>query len=66
LPDAQSSLDLVYEAYKQGEFSYLILLTAQRTYFQTNLAYLDALRQLRESTVEIDGFLLRGSLQSGD
>jgi cobalt-zinc-cadmium efflux system outer membrane protein len=66
LPDAQASLDLVNEAYKQGEFGYLILLTAQRTYFQTNLAYLDALRQLRESTVEIEGLLLRGSLQSGE
>jgi cobalt-zinc-cadmium efflux system outer membrane protein len=66
LPDAQASLDLVNEAYHQGEYGYLILLTTQRTYFQTNLAYLDALRQLRESTVEIDGFLLRGSLQSGN
>ncbi len=47
LKDAQSSLDLVNSAYKQGEFGYLLLLTAQRTYFQTNLAYLDALRQLR-------------------
>ena len=66
LPDAQASLDLVNEAYRQGEYGYLILLTAQRTDFQTNLAYLDALRQLRESTVEIDGFLLRGSLQPGN
>ena len=44
LKDAQSSLDLVNSAYKQGEFGYLLLLTAQRTYFQTNLAYLDSLR----------------------
>jgi cobalt-zinc-cadmium efflux system outer membrane protein len=66
LPDAQSSLDLVNAGYKQSQFSYLNLLTAQRTYFQTNLAYLDALRQLRESAVEIDGLLLRGSLQQGE
>jgi cobalt-zinc-cadmium efflux system outer membrane protein len=66
LPDAQSSLDLVNVGYKQSEFSYLNLLTAQRTYFQTNLAYLDAMLQLRESSVEIDGLLLRGSLQQGE
>lgn len=66
LPDAQSSLDLVNEAYKQGEFNFLARLTAQRTYFQANLAYLDSLLQLRESSIEIDGMLLRGNLQSGD
>ncbi len=66
LPDAQSSLDLVNEAYKQGEYSFLNLLTAQRTYFQTNLAYLESLRQLQESTVEINVFLLHGSLASGE
>ncbi len=66
LPDAQSSLDLVNEAYKQGEYSFLNLLTAQRTYFQTNLAYLEALCQLQQSTVEINGFLLHGSLASGE
>ena len=66
LPDAQASLDLINEAYRQGEFGYLALLTAQRTYFQTNLAYLDSLRQLRETMIEIDGFLLRGSLQTGE
>ncbi|MCC7084773.1 MAG: TolC family protein [Pirellulales bacterium] len=64
LPDAKTALDLVTQGYKQGEFSYLILLTAQRTYFQTNLSYLDALRDLRESTVELEGMLLRDSLQS--
>ncbi|HVT26475.1 MAG TPA: TolC family protein [Lacipirellulaceae bacterium] len=66
LPDAQSSLDLVNEGYRQGEFYFLGLLTAQRTYFQMNLAYLDALLQLHESSIEIDGMLLRGSLQSAE
>ena len=43
LPNAQESLKLVSAGYRQGEFSYLVLLTAQRTYFQTSLAYLDVL-----------------------
>lgn len=66
LPDAQSSLDLMNTGYKAGEFGYLLLLTTQRTYFQTNLAYLDTLLQLRESTVEIEGLLLPGSSQQGE
>jgi cobalt-zinc-cadmium efflux system outer membrane protein len=65
LPDAQSSLDLVNEGYRQGEFAYLTLLTAQRTFFQTNLAYLESLRQLRESQAAVDNLLLTDSLRSG-
>ncbi|MHB1036244.1 MAG: TolC family protein [Pirellulales bacterium] len=63
LPNAQTSLDLVTTGYRQGEFGYLVLLTAQRTHFQTNLAYLDALREMRTTTVTIEGLLLRDSLQ---
>jgi cobalt-zinc-cadmium efflux system outer membrane protein len=63
LPNAQESLKLVSSGYRQGEFNYLMLLTAQRTYFQTNLAYLDALRDLRVAAVAIEGNLLGDSLQ---
>ncbi|MGA2797262.1 MAG: TolC family protein [Thermoguttaceae bacterium] len=64
LPNAQESLKLVSSGYRQGEFSYLVLLTAQRTYFQTNLAYLDALRDLRTACVAIEGYLLGDNLQA--
>ena len=66
MPNAQESLRLVSAGYRQGEFGYLVLLTAQRTYFQTNLAYLDALRDLRSATAVIEGNLLSDSLQSSD
>jgi cobalt-zinc-cadmium efflux system outer membrane protein len=60
LPNAKESLDLVTLAYSQGqgELPFLVLLTAQRTFFQTNLAYLDALRELWESQIAIEGMLL--------
>ena len=64
MPNAEESLKLVGTGYRQGEFSYLMLLTAQRTYFQTNLAYLDALRDLRAATTALEGSLLSDSLQS--
>ncbi len=66
LPDARESLDLVAGTYKQGESSFLVLLTAQRTYFQTMLAYLDAQRELWETAIAIDGLMLTDSLQAGD
>jgi outer membrane protein, heavy metal efflux system len=62
LPDAQTELDIVADGYRREEFGYLTLLTAQRTYFSANLAYLRALQSLRASAVEIEGYLLTGSL----
>jgi len=64
LPAAQESLDLTRRMYGAGEANYTTLLTSQRTYSQTQLNYLDAVRALRISEVEIEGFLLQGSLQS--
>jgi outer membrane protein, heavy metal efflux system len=63
LPNAQSSLDLVTAGYRQGEFNYITLLTSQRTFFQVNLAYVDAIRELRSAVVAIEGNLLANSLQ---
>ncbi len=62
LPDARASLDLVTSGYRQGEFNYVTLLTAQRTFSQTNLAYLSSLDELWQSSILIDGLLLSGSL----
>lgn len=62
LPKAQQTFDLVSRGYKAGEVGYLDMLTAQRTYFQTNLAYVESLRELWRSRLRIDGLLLDGSL----
>ncbi len=62
LPRAQRTFDLVRIGYSQGELGYLDLLAAQRTFAQTNLAYLDSLDDLWRSWVRIDGLLLSESL----
>jgi len=62
LPKAQRSFDLVSRGYKAGESGYLDMLTAQRTWFQTNLAYVEALRALWTARIQIDGLLLEDSL----
>lgn len=64
LPAANESLDLTRETYTAGEANYVALLTAQRTYSHTQLGYLEAVRALRISEVQIDGMLLSGSLES--
>lgn len=64
LPTADESLDLTRKTYTAGETNYVALLTAQRTYSHTQLGYLEAVRALRISEVQIDGLLLSGSLES--
>ncbi len=64
LPSAEEALELTRTTYSVGETNYTALLTAQRTFSQTRLNYLDAVRSLRIAEVEIEGLLLRGSLQS--
>ena len=64
LPAAQEALELTQKMYGAGEANYTTLLTAQRTYSQTHLNYLDAVRSLRIAEVEIEGLLLSGSLQN--
>jgi cobalt-zinc-cadmium efflux system outer membrane protein len=63
LPAAQESLELSRKLYAAGETGYVSLLTAQRTHSQTNLNYLESLRELRASESELAGLLLRGSLE---
>ncbi|GAG08725.1 unnamed protein product, partial [marine sediment metagenome] len=57
-PSAKESLELASTAYEAGEASYLTLLTAQRMYFRTDLAYIESLHNLWRSSLEIDGLLV--------
>ncbi|MFV2066033.1 MAG: TolC family protein [Pirellulales bacterium] len=62
IDNARRTLELIRAGYQAEEFGVLDLLTAQRTYFQTTLAYLDSLRQLWTAVMEIRGMLLKDSL----
>ena len=66
LPNAKASLELISTGYREGEFGYLKLLTAQRTYFSVTLDYVNSLRELWARSVEIEGLLLTGGLNSND
>ncbi len=63
LPRARQSLEIVTGAYRNGQADYLTVIASQKTYIQANLAYLEAIRNLRESQVVIEGQLLSGSLK---
>jgi len=63
LPNARKSLELMEDGVRQGEFGYLDLLTAQRTYFTANRTYLTNLQELITLRVTLEGLLLRGGLE---
>jgi outer membrane protein, heavy metal efflux system len=63
LPNARKSLDLTIAGYREGEFAYLTMLTAQRTYYDATLKYLASLDGLWRQSVELEGMLLRGGLR---
>ena len=62
LPNAKESVELASSRYRAGESNYTALLLTQRTYLQTQIAYLESLRELRETSVLISGMLLSDSL----
>jgi cobalt-zinc-cadmium efflux system outer membrane protein len=64
LDNYRTTLEFVQRGYEGGEIAYLDLLTAQTTFSQTNLAYIEALGELWAATVEIEGLLLKGSLEA--
>lgn len=63
LKKAKQNLDLNRQSYEAGQSAYLPVLTAQRSYSQARLAWLNALEQLWFATVQIEGLLLSDSLQ---
>jgi len=63
IPKSDENFKLVQGAFP-AQIGSLEFLTAQRTYFQTKLAYIDALAELWASWSEIEGLLLTNSLES--
>jgi cobalt-zinc-cadmium efflux system outer membrane protein len=64
LPAARESRDMINGAYEQGELDYLQLLSAQRTYTEKHLAYLQDLATAWKTWAVLEG-LLAGRLDGG-
>lgn len=71
LPNAAEGLKLAETAYRAGETSFVQVLVARRTYYDTNLQYLKSQTQLAQARTRLDGYVLSGALdaivdESGD
>jgi len=63
IPRAQKAYDLYLARFREMTASYPQVLIAQRTLFQSRADYIEALVNLRQSLVLIQGMLLSGGLQ---
>jgi cobalt-zinc-cadmium efflux system outer membrane protein len=64
LPSAEEALTLAEAAYKAGEMDFIQVLVARRTYFESNLQYVNAQAQLASAQAKLDGYVLTGSLDA--
>jgi cobalt-zinc-cadmium efflux system outer membrane protein len=58
LPVARQSLDMINAGYREGELDYMEVLTAQRTYSEKNLSYLQDLETAWKQWAHIEGLLV--------
>lgn len=64
LPRTAQTLELSEQAFAAGEFDFLQVLIVRRTYFESNLKYVDALASLAQAHARVDGLLLTGGLEA--
>lgn len=64
IPEAKEALTLAQTAYENRETGMLELLSAQRTFRETNIEYYDALCQYWTSLTILEGKLLSGGLEN--
>lgn len=64
LPNAAESLRLAEQAYQAGETSFVQVLVARRTYFDSNLQFVQAQSQLAQASSKVDGYVLTGGLDA--
>ncbi|MEZ6125327.1 MAG: TolC family protein [Planctomycetaceae bacterium] len=64
LPNAAESLKLAELAYEAGETSFVQVLVARRTYFDSNLQFIQAQTQLAQAGSRVDGYVLTGGLDA--
>lgn len=64
LPKAEESLKLSEKAYLSGEFDFLQVLIVRRTFFDSNLEYVLARKELALNQANVDGLLLTGGFDA--
>ena len=64
LPQVSQSLEISEKAYSVGELSFLQVLVVRRTYYDSNIRYIQAKGKLAQTNAAVDGWLLTGGLDA--
>lgn len=64
LPSANASMELAEKAYQAGEADFVQILIARKTFYDSNLQYINAQSQLAVAQAKIEGVLLTGGLDA--
>ncbi|QDV72104.1 Cobalt-zinc-cadmium resistance protein CzcC precursor [Planctomycetes bacterium K2D] len=64
LPSASSSMELAEKAYQAGEADFVQILIARKTFYDSNVQYINAQAQLAIARAKIEGVLLTGGLDA--
>ena len=64
LPDVQESLELSLNGYRQGEYNYMDVLSAQQLYLETQTQYIEVLKNRAVMGVFLEGYLAKGGLET--
>jgi cobalt-zinc-cadmium efflux system outer membrane protein len=59
LPGAQSAFDATRQGYRQGKFDYLMVLDAQRTFFQARARYIESLAAYHKAKADVERLIGR-------
>ena len=62
LPNTEENLKLAMQLYTAGESAFSPVLVAQQSYFESQMAYVEALTELHKVVTEINGLQLTGGL----
>lgn len=67
IPDVQEALELSLQGYKNGEYGYMDVLSAQQLFLESQTQYIQALKEHALCCAYLDGFLAEGGLsESGE
>jgi len=59
LPLARSAFDAASQGYREGKFEYLVVLDAQRTFFEVRPRYIEALAQYHKARADVERLIGR-------
>lgn len=66
LPDVREAMELSLKGYRQGEYGYMDVLSAQQSFLESQTQYIELLKSSALASIYLEGFLAQGGLDGID